>query len=475
LLPPLAVLGGWLLWTRPLKWPLLGLMFLAVTLDDKSDRPYYGLWQSPLWSTGKLFFTNIALFTGFELAVIALTAVMVLRRVWLPRREMAKLDPFGDQAPRALQLALLVSALFIGWLVLMGVARGGVFREALWQFRALLLMPFVATLCLYALDLPRDLPKLLGVLLGGSLIKSLLGIYFMYFIAFPRGEFPPHTTGHNDTMILVTASVTALTLFWEKASRRHFWLLMAWAPFLALALKLNDRRIAYVDIVMALGLIYLMSPMHEMKRKLTRAAVLIIPVLLVYGAAGWNTRSGRFFAPVQKVRSIVAPPEDTEEESSNVERDIENFNLMKSWERNMVFGQGFGHAFTEFVPSNDFGQSAFGHIGHNSILWLLWIGGIVGFTGVLAYLAVGVFLAGRALRLATAWRERVALLVSLSIIITYLMQAFGDMGTQAMMFDFFVGAALAIAGRLATKAGAWRPIPVEEPVSSAHEPDAITV
>jgi ABC-type multidrug transport system fused ATPase/permease subunit len=333
----------------------------------------------------------------------------------------------------------------------------------------------VATLCLYALDLPRDLPKLLGVLLGGSLIKSLLGIYFMYFIAFPRGEFPPHTTGHNDTMILVTASVTALTLFWEKASRRHFWLLMAWAPFLALALKLNDRRIAYVDIVMALGLIYLMSPMHEMKRKLTRAAVLIIPVLLVYGAAGWNTRSGRFFAPVQKVRSIVAPPEDTEEESSNVERDIENFNLMKSWERNMVFGQGFGHAFTEFVPSNDFGQSAFGHIGHNSILWLLWIGGIVGFTGVLAYLAVGVFLAGRALRLATAWRERVALLVSLSIIITYLMQAFGDMGTQAMMFDFFVGAALAIAGRLATKAGAWRPIPVEEPVSSAHEPDAITV
>ena len=296
-------------------------------------------------------------------------------------------------------------------------------------------------------------------------------------IAFPRGIFPPHTTGHNDTMLFVTAVVTSLCLFWEKPTRRHLWLMLAWLPLLALALKLNDRRIAYVDLVMVLGLIYFLSPGHEMKRRLTRAIVVLLPLVLVYLAAGWNQVERGFFAPAQKVRSIVAPAADTEEESSNVERDIENYNITKSWEQNMLIGQGFGHAFTEYLPSNDFHQSAMGHIGHNSILWLLWIGGIFGFTAVLGYLAVGLFFLGRALHLATDWRHRVALLVSLSIIVTYLMQAFGDMGTQSITFDFFVGTALAIAGRIATKVHAWR-VPAQGQAERPHPiegPEALSV
>ncbi len=455
-LPPLVLVGAWLLWTRPLKWPFLGLLFLAVTLDDPTDRAYVSLWVSPLSGLGRAFFTNVAFFTGFELALLALALIMAVRRVWPPGDELQQLDPAKGRAPLPLERALLASMLAIGVLVAMGVARGGVFREALWQFRALAMLPVVAVLALHALELPKDLPKLLGVLISGSVIKALLGTYFMYFIAFPSGHYPPHTTGHNDTMIFVTAVVTALTIFWEKPIRRHLWLMLLWLPFVFMALKLNDRRIAYVDIVMALGLIVWLSPMHEMKRKLKRVAVALAPVMLLYCAVGWNQTTGKAFGPVQKLRSIVAPAENTEEESSNVERDIENYNIMKSWEQNMFFGQGFGHAFTEYVPSNDFRQSAFGHVGHNSILWLLWIGGIVGFTAVFGYLAVGLFLLGRALPVTSDWRQRVALLVSSGIIVTYLMQAFGDMGTQSIMFDFFVGIALAIAGRLATRAGVWR-------------------
>ena len=473
MLPPLAFAAAWLVWTRPLKWPFLLLLFLTSTLDDPTDRAYVGLWQSPLWPLGKFFYLNIAAFTGFELAVLGLTFVMVVRRVWLPQRELAKLDPVHGQAPRPLQLALIVSGLTVVVLTVMGVARGGLFREALWQFRDLLMMPLVATLALYALDLPKDLPKLVAVLMGGSLVKALLGIYFMYAIAFPAANYPPHTTGHNDTLIFVVAVVAALALFWEKPIRRHFWMFVCWMPFVFVALKLNDRRIAYVDIVLALGLIFLLSPMHEMKRKAVRFALMLAPVLLLYTVAGWNQPNGRLFGPVQKVRSIIAPAENTEEESSNVERDIENYNLMKSWENNMIIGQGFGHAFTEYVPSNDFKQSAFGHIGHNSILWLLWIGGIVGFTCVLGYLAVAIFFLGRTLQVTTQWRERVALLVALGIICTYLMQAFGDMGTQAIMSDFYVGTALAIIGRLATKANVWR-VPAPLP-TAVQVPEAIRV
>ncbi len=467
LLAPLLIVGAWLLWTRPLKWPLLALLFVAVTGDDPTGRPYYRVWQSPFWDLGRIAFTNIAFFTGFELAVYGLTVVMVIRRVFRSARSLAGVDPVAGQAPRPLQYALMVSVGFIAWLVVFGVLRGGVFREALWQFRALLLLPFIGLLASYAFEFPRDLPKLLGVLMAGSIIKGALGSYFIYAIASPRGIDPPHTTGHHDSMIFVTAVVTAIAMLWEHPSSKNLRTALLWMPMVALGLRFNDRRVAYVEIAMALMFIYALSPWQPVKRFITRAAVIAMPVVLLYMAAGWNARHSPVFAPVQKVRSIIAPAQETEENSSNVERDIENYNIVTTWKENMFLGQGFGHAFREFVPSNDFSQSSFGHVGHNSILWVLWIGGVIGFTGVFGYIAVALYFLGRTLQVATDWKDRVALLAALSIILTYLLQAFGDMGTQSALIDFFVGCALAIIGRLATRWGVWREVPSEQPATTA--------
>lgn len=452
LVPTVLLVGAVALWRLPLKWPLLALLLVAVTVDDPTDRPYYNLWRSPLFPIGRVFFTNVLWFTGFELGVMGLAALTVLRRLF---GLSAKAEAPGVPGPAPLRTALLVSFLTLCWLIAWGVLRGGVFREALWQFRALLSMPVVAMLALVAFDFPKDLRLLGRVLVFGSVVKALLGTYFIYRVALPMGEYPPHTTGHNDTMVFVIGVVLALVRVWEWPSWRNLGEALLWLPFLAMALRLNDRRIAYVDIAMVLGFVYLLSPMHRTKRLATQVMVAMIPLVLLYTAVGWNARGG-IFKPVAKVRSIIAPAADTEEESSNVERDIENFNLLKSWERDPMLGQGFGHAFNEFLPSNDFAQSAFGHIGHNSVLWLLWIGGIFGFFGVWLYLGITSFFFARALRLASDVSERVGLLVAIGVIITYLLQSFGDMGTQAMQFVFFVSVAVAIIGRSASRHGVWR-------------------
>lgn len=446
--PLLVVAAAWQVWTRPLKWPYLALLLAAVTLDDPTDRPYVALWRSPLYAAGKLLFANVAWFTGFELLVMGLVGLMLVRRVTSSGKR--PLDPVAGQAPRVLRLALVASGVTVVWLIVFGVARGGDFREALWQFRAALMMPLVCTLAMYALDVPRDLKWLAAVLVVGTVVKAALGAYFMYGVALPLNNHPPHTTGHNDTIIFVTATVASLVTVWERASWRRIFAASGVLAFAALAMMLNDRRIAYVDIGVSLAFVYFLSPWHAMKRFTTRVVIMLLPVLVLYVAVGWNARA-RVFEPVRKLRSIVAPVDDTEEGSSNVERDIENYNITKSWQQNMFLGQGYGHAFREFTPSNDFSQSRFGHIGHNSVLWLLWIGGVTGFSGVLLYLGVTVYLLGRTLRRASRVDERVALLVSLSIVLTYLMQAFGDMGLLSMQFDFFVGVAVAIAGRLATR------------------------
>lgn len=455
LAPTFLFFGAWALWTRPLKWPLLLLMLLAVTIDDPTDRPYVALWQSPTFALGRFFFTNVAWFTGFELAVMGLAVVMFLRRVSTTGTLGQSLDPASASSPRILRHTLVISGATVLWLVAFGVFRGGDFREALWQFRSLLMMPLICMLALHAFEFPRDLKLLAGVLVTGVVVKAALGTYFIYEIAYPHREYPPHTTGHNDTMIFVVATVLVFAMLWERPTWRKLGYLAVVMLFAGAAMRLNDRRIAYVDIAMVLAFVYAVSPMHRMKRFATQIGVAMLPVVALYIAAGWNAHGG-IFKPVAKIRSIVAPAEDTEEESSNVERDIENFNITKSWERNMFFGQGFGHAFTEFTPSNDFAQSRFGHIGHNSVLWLLWIGGITGFTGVTLYLVVAVFLLGRSLPKITRWDERAAVLVALGIVLTYLMQAFGDMGMLSIQFDFFVAVAVAISGRLAISYEALR-------------------
>ena len=206
-LPVVVALLAWAVWTLPLKWPVLALLLAAVTLDDPTDRPYAAMWQSPLYPLGKLLFTNVALFTGFEVCVYALLGLMVVRRL---RR--SGVDHHGAPAPWALRAAVLLSAATVLWLVAMGVARGGSFRFALWQFRYLLFLPAFAALALRAFEFPRDLGKLLGVILTGSLVKAALGAWFMYQVAGPAGLDPPHTTGHNDTVLLVTAACVPLAL-----------------------------------------------------------------------------------------------------------------------------------------------------------------------------------------------------------------------------------------------------------------------
>jgi hypothetical protein len=450
--PALAVVGLYVVWLLPTRYSLLGLMLLAVTLDDPGGRPYNGLWRSPLFPLGQVFFKNVAWFTGFELAVMGL-GMMRLFKHWLRVREAG--SPLLP--PRVLRVAVWASFLTVVVMYATGILRGGGLRDALWQARVLLLIGPLMALTWSAFEFPRDLPALLKVLAAGSVVKALLAIYFIYVVIGTGGEQPPHTTGHHDTMIFVTAVVVSLLLIWERPTSRHLALALAWLPLLALAIKLNDRRVAYVDLAFSLLFVYTVSPWHLMKRRFARAVlVLAVPVAL-YMAAGWNARFGAVFAPVQVVRSLISPEENTKAGSSSVERDIENFDILKSWEENMLLGRGFGFHFTEYLPTFDFSQSGFGQVGHNSVLWLWWIGGPLGFTGVLGFLVVSFYLVRRCLAATRVWSERVALFAAMSILITYLTQGFGDMGFNSSEIAFFVAAAVAITGQYATRLNVLRP------------------
>jgi hypothetical protein len=103
------------------------------------------------------------------------------------------------------------------------------------------------------------------------------------------------------------------------------------------------------------------------------------------------------------------------------------------------------------------------YIPHNSVLWMLTVAGPVGFFLLWSMFWVGIYLAARALRLARRPDDRVAALAAICAQLLFLIQAFGDMGTQNWSTTWLVAAALTVAGRLAVSTGAW-PAPAAQPV-----------
>ena len=65
------------------------------------------------------------------------------------------------------------------------------------------------------------------------------------------------------------------------------------------------------------------------------------------------------------------------------------------------------------------------------------------------------FLAARSHRHARTPLQRMSALASMCALMLFLVQAYGDMGTQTWSTTWLVSAALAVAGRLAASTGAW--------------------
>ena len=137
-------------------------------------------------------------------------------------------------------------------------------------------------------------------------------------------------------------------------------------------------------------------------------------------------------------------------------REIENFNLSQTL-RHHPLGTGLGHEYEEAEKGPDISGSfaLYRYIPHNSVLWMLTAGGPLGFFLLWWLFVVGIFLAARSHRMARTPHDRSAALGALCAQLLFLIQAYGDMGTQSWSTAWLAAAALAVAGRLAVSTGAW--------------------
>lgn len=469
MLPMAVAILLWVLAKVPIRYPVLILLTILLTVDCAVEVPYSGLWQSPVSFLGRLFFiplNNLTHIPGLGFTLIDLS-VFGLIFLYIYRRAVGiKLDQPMTPLPKPLINALLLILATIAWMYIWGLANGGDGRPAKWQLQKLMLMPMFVLLFSVAIKGPEDFRLLGRIIIGACFTKAFLGAFFIVFIVRPQGLYSEYATTHSDTVLYVTGLAVALSSWTEEPTWKNFRRMALVSGVILMGMNYNDRRIAYASFDQALIAMFLLSPWTRVKVYATRAGLALMPLILAYIVIGWSNPTG-FFSPVNTIKSMIVGEHNDSGEMDY--RDVENFNLISTWKRNPMLGTGYGHGFDEVMKLEDISHlfEDYRYHPHNSVLGLLAFGGVVGFSGVWMFVAVTMFFAARSYHRAHLPHWRAGALVGIAIVIAYTNQCFGDMGITSWYGMILMALAVTITGKLAILTGAWQPVRSPTPVEGA--------
>ncbi|QSQ21556.1 O-antigen ligase family protein [Pyxidicoccus parkwayensis] len=457
--PVLAVTVLWVILKVPIRYPVFAVTYLTLAVDYVAERPQSGLWESPLHPLGELLFAQLSYITKIGALRFPLIDVLVVGLMGLAMyRKVTKstIDPPTPPMPRPLVAVTTLSLIALLWMEVRGVARGGDFKQSLWQWHQAAMMPFIVAMYHYSLRGPQDWPTLCRVVIAAGITKALVGSYFALVIVKSLGVFVEYTTAHSDSMTFIFCLLVVMLRFIEKPKAAHIIRGLGVVIIILMGMVFNDRRLAYVSLVGCLLAAFLINPWTPLKRFVVRMVPFLAPVIAVYIAIGWNHPTG-IFGPVDTIRSLI----DGQGGEGNLDyRDIENLDLIATWAQFPLLGTGYGHEFLLPVPLPDiaFVFPQFRYHPHDSLLGLFAFGGMLGYTGVWMYLAVTVFMAVRAYHRSDVSEHRACALIIVGIVASYINQVFGDMGIISYICTFLISMCVAMSGKLAVLSGAW-PMP----------------
>src|SRR5262249_49760892 len=146
-----------------------------------------------------------------------------------------------------------------------------------------------------------------------------------------------------------------------------------------------------------------------------------------------------------------------ESDASAQWREHENFNLIYTPPHHPLFGSGFWHEDTQYLPLQGISvrYSPYKYNPPKTLLALLNSPRLLGFAGFWTLLVTGILFAVRSYHRARRADDRSAALSVLAIVLVYLIQGYGDVGLASWNGVFILSPVLAIVGKLAVLTGAW--------------------
>jgi hypothetical protein len=439
------------------------LFFLAWTAEAANDTVIYcGLWRSPFEIAAPLFASipGIGLFP-WQILLLLLTPLCLLRPGAFRFRS------------GIMDAALGTSLASIVLTFLWGFMRGGSAYNAYYQLWRFLLALLVGLLLLSVVRRPRDLRALGFTVLLAAVVRGGLVIYFYWAHVHGKLDPPPiYMTTHDDTLLFVAGLLVMLG--WALAQMKA----TTWAAtvvvsiHLLYAIALNNRRLAWIELMLAVAAVYALLPRGGVRRRVNRFLLVAAPVVLLYVVVGWG-RQGAFFEPLRALSTS-----GSNEDASSLARLEEIRNLMYTLAAagNPLLGTGWGVPYQQVTTVyTHFGEDwwQYQYMPHNSLLGVVVFGGLVGIFGIWIVVPVTAFLATRGHRGSPGPVERAAAMAAVGVLPAYGAQCYGDLGFQSFTCGLLLGVAIAVAGKVSAWAAA-SPESAEPPAGpSASEPEPL--
>ena len=416
------------------------LLFLALAHDGGTFYSQYTF--TPLgW-------VQTVLFDPLPIKVRPFDLIMLLVFAYASTRPVSK-------GPRVRPMAstMLVAAVTVVVWFIYGIARGGSAWAASWQTYLMLSMMMTALAVAATCRTAEHYAALGKAILAAGLYRATMGLIFYAFWVRPhRVEQAEYLTTHYDTVVWTLCIVMLGANALENPVRKaRLWLAIA-APYIVLAIQLNNRRLAWVSLIAALVTSFVLLKPSKIKRRITRTFLVLAPVVGLYVAVGWD-RGGAFFAPLRALATVT-----TDEDASTKARNAENLGLIATANASgWLFGTGWGHGYIELTKKYSIAKvfELWPYVPHNSVLGLFAYTGYFGFCGYWLMFPTAVFLHARTARLATRPLERAAGVVGVAQVVICANQMYGDMGIFSPATMYVMATCMGAALRLPIQAGVW--------------------
>jgi hypothetical protein len=417
------------------------LVLIGLVLEGPEDRPGNGYWEPPFIPISRILFAGLnksLSIPGASFSLFTVLCVVLLVRA----RKACKARSFlpTPESRSAINLYLIGIVCSCLW----GLGRGGSGQPMFWQLIYPVTTAIAMAAMLWSLRGKQDLHALGTILVVVALTKAMLVAWVYFVVCAPQNIKPFYATTHSDSVNFAAAFTVLVVRAFEERSKTAIRAVMWIAPLLLIAVYMNNRRLAFVSMAASVLVAIIFMKPGKAKRRILTGAIAVSPLIVAYFAVG-QASSHPFFA-LAKAFSSVSSSSD----SSSATRDIENYNLYVTLKQSLLGGTGFGNEYVEAVVADDISGShpLYRYIPHNSVLWIVSVGGILFFHLLWLPNAALAFFAYRAYRVATVAIERAGALAAACILFIYMFQAWGDMGISSYTSGLMFAVAYAIAARL---------------------------
>jgi hypothetical protein len=425
-------------------WCLLLFVGWTAEWPLQTDRILYnGQWRSPFQVFGPLFVSvpGLSLFP-WQVIVLALAPVCLLAPAAFRKRAWA------------MDAAILISFGSVALTFLWGWMRGGSPYNAYYQLWRFLTALLVGLVLLSVIRNSSDLKALGLTVLMAALVRGTLAIYFYWAYVHGRIEPPPdYMTTHEDSLLFVAGLLAMLSWALARGTMAAWLTFVPVSGILLYAIVVNNRRLAWIELVLALATMYILASPGRLGRRLNRYLILIAPLVVAYLVVGWDS-SGAVFAPVRALSTA-----GSNYDPSSLARQEEVRNLLYTlWAGgNPLLGTGWGMPYLKVTSVySNFGAEwwQYAYLPHNSLLGVAVFGGLVGLCGIWLVVPMAAFLGARGYWGASRPADRAAAMAALCVLPAYAAQCYGDIGFQSLTCGLILGVAMGVAGKVSALAGA---------------------